>query len=924
MDEIAIAWQKKWDSAGVFEPAVSSKPKFYLTAAFPYPNSPQHIGHARTYTTTDIYARYKRMKGYNVLFPMGFHVTGTPILAMAKRIAQKDPDILGVFQDIYGISNETAATLTDPIALVMHFSNEIEMGMKEIGFSIDWRRKFYSNDPAFNRFIEWQFRLLEKKGYIKKGSHPVPWCPSDNNSVSAHDTKGDVDPTLEEVTLVKFPCAAGGFFIASTYRPETIYGVTNIWANPSAKYSKVSFGGAEYYISSAQVEYFKNQFADLRALGELDFKALSGMKVSNPLTGAPLPIVPATFVDPAHGTGIVMSVPAHAPYDYLALRDANLPGINMINVIALAGFGAFPAKEIADQMGVKDQNDPKAEEATKEIYRKEAHEGVMAIGKFKGMKVSIAKDKVKEDLMSQGFALKFHEIANSPVFCRCGARIVVKNVIGQWFIDYGDPEWKKLAHECLGAMAVLPEKSKGDLNYTLDWLQKKACSRAQGLGTKLPFDQSQIIESLSDSTIYMAFYTIAHIARKMPVEMLNDDFFNYAFFGTPLPSGQKPNSEMEAARKEFSYWYPLDSRHSGADLIYNHLAFFIFNHVAIFPRGNWPRQIVANGFVTMDGKKMSKSMGNILPLRKAIVQYGADVVRFSVVNGAELKEDSDFSQTAANGVSTRLRQFSALLGMACKEKPGATDNSLAYRWLMSRLHSRIAQSESLYESLSLRELGQELFFNTSNDLAWYMKRSQNPRLSEFFKLWIPAVAPIMPHIAEEFNVLLNGEKAGLVSTSAFPQADKGMIDTALELMEEQVVNAKFDIEHILEILKMPGKPKSITLFAASEWKYSLKSIVAKERNPSAAIKAAMAVPELKKHGAEVPKIVASYMKNIGSLDSSMLGRGKEIEALKDACAFYSAEFGCPVTLALEEEASPEQAAKAKNAMPGKAAILVAV
>ncbi len=922
MDEIALNWQNKWKKSNLFDSAPSSKPKFYLTAAFPYPNSPQHIGHARTYTTTDIYARYKRMRGFNVLFPMGFHVTGTPILAMAKRIAQKDPDILGVFDKIYGISGETASTLTDPISLVMHFSNEIEMGMKEIGFSIDWRRKFYSNDSAFNRFIEWQFRILEKKGYIKKGSHPVPWCPADNNSVSAHDTKGDVDPTLEEVTLVKFKYN-DGFILASTYRPETIYGVTNIWANQSAAYSKVSFGGSLYYISTNQVAYFTNQFADLKVIGEIDFAELSKSCAVNPATNDELPILSATFVDPAHGTGIVMSVPAHAPYDYLALRDSGRSDILMKNVISLAGYGDFPAKEIVEQMGVSDQNDPNAEAATKEIYRKEAHEGIMAVGKFKGRKVGIAKDEVRNDLMSSGFALKFHEIANSPVYCRCGSQIVVKNVIGQWFIDYGDPEWKALAHECLDAMSILPEKSRPDLNYTLDWLQKKACSRASGLGTLLPFDTSQIIESLSDSTIYMAFYTISHIALKMPLEKVNDEFFDYVFFGTAPKSGAISN-EMESARKEFTYWYPLDSRHSGADLIYNHLAFFIFNHVALFPKSNWPKQIVANGFVTMDGKKMSKSMGNILPLRKAIDQYGADVVRFSVVNGAELKEDSDFSQSAANGVAIRLKQFNSLLDMACLEMPGHTDASLIHKWLMSRLHARILNSEKLYESLSLRELGQELFFNTSNDLSWYMKRSPSPKLRDFFALWISAVTPIMPHFAEECNVKLNGANSSFISASSYPVADASLIDASFEKMENLVSSAKSDIEQILTILKIQGSPKEITLFVASDWKYALKQIVAKERNPSLAIKSAMLDPALKLHGSDVPKLVTAFMKNAAVLDNAQLSREKELEALSDACAFYSKEFGCIVNLVFEESALPAQVQKAKNALPGKCAILVSV
>jgi len=90
LNELHKKWQTKWDEAKLFQPKVSDGDKFYLTAAYPYPNSPQHVGHARTYTTTDIYARYQRLLGKNTLFPMSFHVTGTPIFAMAKRLEEKD------------------------------------------------------------------------------------------------------------------------------------------------------------------------------------------------------------------------------------------------------------------------------------------------------------------------------------------------------------------------------------------------------------------------------------------------------------------------------------------------------------------------------------------------------------------------------------------------------------------------------------------------------------------------------------------------------------------------------------------------------------------------------------------------------------------------------------------------------------------
>ena len=162
-------WQKKWEEAKIFEREPSSEKKFFITAAFPYPNSPQHIGHARTYTTTDIYARFKRMQGYNVLLPMAFHVTGTPIIAMADKLKEKDEGLIKIFEKIYGIPKKTWETLTEPEKLVMYFSKEIEQGMREMGFGIDWSRKFYTFDKEFNAFIQWQFQKLNEKKFITKG-----------------------------------------------------------------------------------------------------------------------------------------------------------------------------------------------------------------------------------------------------------------------------------------------------------------------------------------------------------------------------------------------------------------------------------------------------------------------------------------------------------------------------------------------------------------------------------------------------------------------------------------------------------------------------------------------------------------------------------------------------------------------------------
>ncbi len=927
-------WQAEWENAGIFQPkaghateTATCADKFYLTAAFPYPNSPPHIGHGRTYTTTDIYARFKRMQGKNVLFPMAWHVTGTPIFAMARRIAEKDPEILGVFEKIYGIPPSFFSSISTPESLVKYFSGEFEIGMREMGYSIDWRRKFFTFDAQFNKFIQWQFRKLKELGFIVKGSHPVPWCPRDNNAVGGHDTKGEIDPEIEEVVAVLFPFR-DGFIATATYRPETIYGVTNLWANPKAEYVLAESKFGKLYLSEAAAGILSQQM-QIKKINDAKAEEFFSSSAIHPISGAQLPILPASFVDPEVGTGLVMSVPAHAPYDYLALKDAGkLAQIQLVQVLKLDGYGNFPAQEICQKMGIKGQEDEKAEEATSIIYKAEAHQGIMAVGKYAGMKGIEAKVRIEADLSSEGKAFKMFTLAHAPLKCRCGATCVVKQVENQWFIDYGSEEWKEKARECLATMSILPKTAVPDYNYTINWLKQKACTRAQGLGTKFPFDEKQMIEALSDSTIYMAYYTIAQITQKMDAKKLDDRFFDFVFLGEGMP----PCAEAEDARKEFLYWYPLDSRHSAAELVHNHLTFFIFNHVAIWPKKRfWPRQIVGNGLVTMDGKKMSKSMGNIIPIRAASARWGSDVVRFCVSGTGELGADADFNQTSADGIAGRILQLEKLIDNAIAEGKG-TGKSLpvanydgAGKWFYSRLHSRIAAAEGMYESFELRALAQELFYNTFNDILWYGKRSKNVQLREFFEYWALAIAPFMPHVAEEFWQRL-GKKhflpdAKFASTAKFPEANKKRIDKSLDVAENYVISVKEDISSILKLIKKE-KPSSIMLFVASPWKLEARKVAAKVRKFDAAMKELAAMPKMAPYKGQLAKILQQYMKNIGAISGEVLDGEAELAALAAASQFLSSEFGCPVSVMEEGDAPEAQKQKAAYALPGKPAIFI--
>jgi leucyl-tRNA synthetase len=171
--ETETKWQEKWKNDKTFEADPNTKDKFFITIPFPYLNGNLHAGHTRTFTIGDVIARYKRMQGYNVLFPMGFHVTGTPIVGLVDLIREKDPQTMKVYEEFHGIPKDILPELDESEKIVYYFKAEAENAMTIIGYSIDWRRKFTTMDEPFQKFIEWQYNTLYDKGLIVKGSHPV-------------------------------------------------------------------------------------------------------------------------------------------------------------------------------------------------------------------------------------------------------------------------------------------------------------------------------------------------------------------------------------------------------------------------------------------------------------------------------------------------------------------------------------------------------------------------------------------------------------------------------------------------------------------------------------------------------------------------------------------------------------------------------
>jgi leucyl-tRNA synthetase len=970
LKKIEKKWQKKWEKAKIFETDPDpARPKYFITVAYPYPNSPQHIGHGRTYTLADVHARYMRMRGYNVLLPMGFHYTGTPVLAMAKRLADKDTGLIKDFVNVYGVPREKLGELTEPIAMARYFHQEIKTGMKEIGYSIDWRREFTTVDPTYNRFIEWQFQKLRKGGYITRGSHPVGWCPRDGNPVGQHDTMGDVEPEIGEFTLIKFR-KDHLVFPAATLRPETVFGVTNIWINPKTKYVMAAVDDEHWIVSQESVEKLTYLNHKVKALETFDGKKLMGECVENPANRESIPVLPADFVDPKNATGVVMSVPGHAPYDYVALeklrkepsqleeygiKPKTLADVKPISLIAVPGYTEIPAGDAVRKMNIQEQSDPRLDDATREVYRHEYHSGRMRsnTGKYAGMSVAEAKDRVKQDLTQEGKATTMFELLNRPVRCRCKTECIVKIFEDQWFIDYGNAEWKELAHKNLNEMEILPEELRQEFNNVIDWLHEKACARKSGMGTRLPWDHEWIIESLSDSTIYMAYYTIVRHIKKHKIQpsQLTDEVFDYIFLGTGKPDAIAEKAHLDGTilkqmREEFAYFYPLDSRHSGRDLVPNHLTFMVFNHTAIFPERLWPRQIATNGSVMMKGAKMSKSFGNIIPLREGLAKFGADSIRLSVMSTAELLQDADFSPAIAKSMRQRLERLRKFAYEVIDNPPSkeASAESLAPidKWMLSRLQHHMGVATEAMDKLAVRKAVHSTLYELDQDFQWYQRRIAGHKtsperrsaiayvFSQVLDLQTRMLAPVAPHTCEELWEIMG--KEDFISRSPWPIADETKRDTWAEENEALIINT---LEDTLNILKATRKePKRIFYYAAAAWKWKtyLKTL---EESFSARVlqkdlmRVLMQDRDLRSKAEKVAKFTsqiieeAQRMSEVTRQKQVKIGVLNESQALKEAESFLRKELKAKIYVYNEEDPSRHDPKdRAQLAKPYRPAIFI--
>ena len=946
INEIAKKWQKKWRNAKIFECDVDkSKKKFFVTVPYPYINGAPHLGHAYTFLRTDAYARFKRMQGYNVLFPQGFHATGEPILGVVERLRKGDKKQEETLKK-FGASEEDIKKFKEDVKYLVFFWRERWIqDLNFMGLSIDWRRTFITTDitPQYSKFIEWQYLTLKEKGYITKGTHPVIWCPHCQSPTGDHDRLEGEGESPVEFILIKFKLMDDEFndayVVCATLRPETIFGVVNIWVNPKANYCLCKVNDEKWIISKSCVEKLRDQMKEVRIIKEFSGDALIGKFCENLLTKNKVPILPANFVDPENATGLVMSVPSHAPYDYIAVKEIIekekdlLERINVgkddlkpIVIIDTPDFkGKVPAEAVVNELGITSQEEKdKLDRATKIVYKKEFHKGRLneKCGEYAGISVKEIKEKLSKDLIEKGIADKMWE-TSSKVVCRCNTRCHVKILKDQWFLRYSDKEWKERAKKLVKSMRIIPEEARNQFLFTIDWLKDKACARKSGLGTKLPWDKEWIVETLSDSTIYMAYYTIARIIneKKIKPEFLTKELFDYIFLdkGSLDEVAEKSGLDKEIIKEmkeEFEYFYPLDFRNSGKDLITNHLTFFLMQHVAIWDEreDKWPRCVSVNGFVKVEGEKMSKSKGNFLTARELCEKYGVDMVRINMVCSSEGIEDADWREENIKGYESKLEYLMNLI--KCLDKMKGKNICSEEKALMSRIERIKKAVYENYEEMKFRTAVNHALFESYHYLKNYEKRKGSIENcnKEVMKKTIESIvlmlSPLIPHLAEEMWHSLG--KTTFVSQEKWPKMEEDKLDKAAEIEEDYIFEI---IEDVKEIEKIKGvKVKKLRISPAYAERFEAFSILLEKGR--AGFKDAL------EKGKINPKMCEKMLKEILKKDlgkeDKFLSREWEIDVLKRNAEFLKRELGVDVEIVENPECMEKE--KMEKALPFKPAI----
>ncbi|PWI74113.1 leucyl-tRNA synthetase [Purpureocillium lilacinum] len=792
-----------------------------------------------------------------------------------------------------GIPQEEIHLFADPQYWLEFFPPLAIRDLSNLGCRIDWRRSFVTTDanPYYDAFVRWQMNRLKELNKIKFGKRYTIYSIKDGQPCMDHDRAEGEAVNPQEYTALKLkvlewaPKAAEAikgkvpegseiFLVPATLRPETMYGQTCCFVGPKITYGVFKAGEKKYYVvtdRAARNMAYQGILAQegvIEKAGEIPGADIVGTLVNAPLSlhTEGVRVLPMDNVLPTKGTGVVTSVPSDSPDDFATVSElakkADFYGIKkewaeleIFPIIQTPSYGDLCAPFLVKKLKIASPKDTKQLEEAKELAYKEGfYQGIMAVGEFKGEKVETAKPKVRSQMIDAGDAFAYSE-PERKVVSRSGDDCIVA-LMDQWYLDYGEESWKKTALEWVEnvngkGLETWTQETKHSFEGVLNWLNQWACARTYGLGSKLPWDPQFLVESLSDSTIYMAYYTIAHYLQKdlfgrekgigniAPEQML-DEVWDYIFCRRELSEdvlkdSKIPQKTLESMRREFEYFYPLDVRSSGKDLIPNHLTFFLYVHLAIFPPEYWPRGVRANGHLMLNGEKMSKSTGNFMTLRELVTKYGADAARIAIADAGDGVSDANFEEDVAD--NNILRLFN--LREWCEEMVREQDdlrtgepNSFQDALFNNEMNSVTAEAVEQYRQTNYKLALKAALYELTSARDFYREacsaggiKMHKDLVFRYIELQALLMAVIAPHWSEHIwrEVL---KKDGSIQNARFP--DVRPVDAALSAKRDYVRNTASNVNSAegLQLKKKakgkevsfdPKQPKKLTIYMSARF-----------------------------------------------------------------------------------------------------------
>ena len=868
--EIEKKWQQEWEKNKVFQVKEDSKKKkYYVIEMFPYPSGTGlHMGHALNYTIGDIFARYKRMNDYNVLYPMGYDAFGLP----AENAAIKAGEHPGSYTE--------------------KSMKNFEMQQKRLGLSYDWKRKVVTCNPEYYKWNQYFFLKFYEQGLVYRKKAAVNWCPKcstvlANEQVHSgkcwrhEDTDVEIkqleqwfikttkysDELLEKIPELKWPERIktmqenwigksygteilfeinGKKWPVFTTRPDTIYGVTFlVVAAQHPRLNELVTKGQK-----KEVDFFLKK---LKSVSEKEMEQMSkqgaftGSYATNPLTKEKIPVYAGNFVVADYGSGMVMAVPAHDKRDF-----------------------EFARKYKISMKVVIQPDNKKPDTNIKAAYTESGN--LVNSGKFNGLYNEKAKEEILKYLESENIGKK-----------------VTQYKFRDWLVSrqryWGTPIPMIYCEKC-GCVPVeeknlpilLPKDVKfgeGNPLKSNNEFVNTTCPKCKGKARR----ETDTMDTFFDSSWYYLRYC------------------------------DNKNYKKAFDTNKTDYWMPVDQYIGGAEHACMHLIYARFFTKALRDMGllkfDEPFTSLFNQGLLhgSDGNKMSKSLGNVVNPIDVIEKYSTDSLRLNLMSLSSPDRDSVWSDTGIESSYKWITKFEIGISNIKIGKSSAR--------LENKLHSTIKSVTDDIEKfkyniaiIKLRGL-LETFENESE--------VSKEDIGSFLKL----MHPICPHITEELWHKL-GNKT-FISLETWPEYDERKINKELEQGDELIENTTSDIRQVLQLIKIE-KPKEITIIIANKWKYELykefKKIFENTKNVSEIIKEIMKNTELRKYGQEVIRIIP---KLVEKQPDNKFTQEKEYQVFTEYKKQLEKEFDTKIKI---EKAEESQDKKAGSAIPGKPSLVI--